>query len=147
MVTFESRIKLTAAFVALLLAAVALLPLTANAATTITEYGGLTAGSNPYGITTGPDGALWFTEWNAGQIGRIDPTTHAVTEYGGLTGGGPYGITTGSDGALWFAEYFGNQIGRIDPTTHAVTEYGGLTGSSNPYGITSGPDGALWFAE
>jgi hypothetical protein len=33
-----------------------------------------TGGSNPEGITTGPDGALWFTERGGNQIGRITPS-------------------------------------------------------------------------
>ena len=149
MITIGSRAKITAAFLALLLLAAALVPLTAKAAgTTITEYAGLTAGSEPAGITSGPDGALWFTESNGNRIGRIDPTTHTVTEYGGLTASsGPRGITSGPDGALWFTEFSGGRIGRIDPTTHSVTEYGLADSGRAPAGITSGPDGALWFTE
>ena len=37
----------------------------------ITEFPVPTAGSNPWGITAGPDGNLWFTEGNSNQIGRI----------------------------------------------------------------------------
>ena len=49
MITIKSRLKITAAFLALLLLAAALLPLTAQAAgATIAEYGGLTASSMPY---------------------------------------------------------------------------------------------------
>jgi hypothetical protein len=31
-------------------------------------------------IAAGPDGALWFTEFNANQIGRITPAG-SITEY------------------------------------------------------------------
>ncbi len=31
--------------------------------------------TGPLGVTTGPDGALWFTESNAGQIARCALTT------------------------------------------------------------------------
>jgi hypothetical protein len=37
----------------------------------ITEFPIRTAASYPSGITTGPDGALWFTEAFANKIGRI----------------------------------------------------------------------------
>src|SRR5450759_58249 len=149
MISIGSRVKITAAFLALLLVVAALLPFTAQAAgTTITEYPVLTAGSGPSVITLGPDGALWFTEWLGNKIGRIDPTTHIVTEYGGLTANSQTnGITLGPDKALWFTEYNANQIGRIDPTTHAVIEYTVPTANNMPWGITSGPDGALWFTE
>jgi len=36
----------------------------------ITEYTVLTAVSYPIGITAGPDGALWFTEYYGNNIGR-----------------------------------------------------------------------------
>ena len=36
----------------------------------------------PWGIAVGPDGAIWFTEVGAGKIGRLDPETGKVAEYG-----------------------------------------------------------------
>jgi virginiamycin B lyase len=39
----------------------------------------LPAGSRPSAITTGPDGALWFT-YARGKVGRMT-TTGAVTEF------------------------------------------------------------------
>ena len=120
----------------------------ASAQYTITEYStGLTAGSYPYGIAAGPDGALWFTEGNGNRIGRIT-TAGVITEFSaGLTAGsGPNGIAAGPDSALWFTEYSG-RIGRIT-TAGVITEYStGLTAGSGPYGIAAGPDGALWFTE
>ena len=100
----------------------------------------------PFGITAGPDGALWFTEFANNTIGRIS-TTGVISEYPIPTiGAGPYGITAGPDGALWFTEFYGNQIGRIT-TDGVVTEYPLPTSSSEPRWIASGPDGALWFTE
>jgi streptogramin lyase len=29
--------------------------------------------SHPLGITSGPDGALWFTDYGSNSIGRIKP--------------------------------------------------------------------------
>ncbi len=37
----------------------------------VTEYPTLSSDSGPAGITSGPDGALWFTELGDGKIGRI----------------------------------------------------------------------------
>jgi virginiamycin B lyase len=118
------------------------------AAQTITEYPIPTANSNPSGITTGPDGALWFTEQGANKIGRIT-TAGAVAEYLIPTANSnPGGIITGPDSALWFTEGAG-KIGRIT-TAGTITEYplptsGGF--SRPPVAITAGPDGALWFTE
>jgi virginiamycin B lyase len=37
------------------------------------EYPIPTATSRPFGITTGPDEALWFTEQSGNKIGKITP--------------------------------------------------------------------------
>ena len=61
----------------------------------------------------GPDGALWFTELNANQIGRIT-TDGAFTEHPLPTPeAGPSFIVAGPDGSLWFTENSGNGIRRI----------------------------------
>jgi streptogramin lyase len=66
-------------------------------------------------MTTGPDGNLWFVEFNGNAIGRITPRG-AITEFPLPTGNsGPSSITTGPDGALWFTENDGNRIGRFSP--------------------------------
>ena len=98
--------------------------------------------NGPAAITTGPDGALWFTNHDNNSIGRIT-TGGVVTNYTGAGISGPFGITAGPYGALWFTNDDNNSIGRIT-TGGLVTNYTG-TGINEPYGITTGPDGALWF--
>src|SRR5438445_13525559 len=70
----------------------------ARAAATLTEVAVPTSNSVPEGITLGPDGNLWFTEFEGGQIGRITPSG-PVPEFTGLTGA-PVCITAGPDGNL-----------------------------------------------
>ena len=111
-----------------------------------TEYTIPTPNSGVFGITAGPDGAMWFTEWGANKIGRIT-TAGLLTEYPVLAFSvQPYGITAGPDGALWFTEEYGNKIGRIT-VAGSITEYPIPTYGSDPIFITAGPDGALWFTE
>jgi virginiamycin B lyase len=95
-----------------------------------------------WGITAGPDGALWYTDYISNMVRRIS-TAGAVTGYALPTFSYPFGITAGPDGALWFTDEDGLHIGRIT-TTGLITEYPVPSGQ---YGITTGPDGALWFAE
>jgi virginiamycin B lyase len=38
-----------------------------------TEYNVPTAASQPYDITSGPDGNIWFTEQSGNKIGKIVP--------------------------------------------------------------------------
>jgi virginiamycin B lyase len=99
-----------------------------------------------YGITSGQDGALWFSHLYPNTIGRIT-TAGVMTEYQIPTpNAAPYGITTGPDGNIWFAELGGNKIGRIT-TAGVITEFPVPTAASDPYYITPGPDGNLWFTE
>jgi len=124
--------------------------------------------STPNAITSGPDGALWFTGV-PGEVGRIT-TAGVVTEFAVPAIPPPAGsapgtastpatmqsITTGPDGALWFTGVPG-EVGRIT-TAGVVTEFavpaipppaGSAPGTAGTQAtlqsITTGPDGALWF--
>jgi streptogramin lyase len=48
-------------------------------ASTFTEFTVPTARSQPFAITSGPDGAMWFTEMIGAKIGRIT-TAGVITE-------------------------------------------------------------------
>jgi streptogramin lyase len=113
----------------------------ASGAGTVRIYQGI---GSPEGITAGPDGALWFTNYGNNSIERIT-TTGKITIYTGTGIDEPEGIAAGPDGAPWFTNYGNDSIGRIS-TTGTVTNYTG-TGIDEPEGITAGPDGALWFVD
>src|SRR6267378_4059380 len=90
-------------------------------ALTFTEFP-ISTDSRPVGITTGPDGALWFTEPYLDKIGRI-ATRGVIIEFEIPTPGSfPIDITQGPDGALWFTENAANQIDRIT-TDGVITEF------------------------
>jgi len=109
------------------------------------EYGIPTLASGPAGIAAGPDGNLWFLEFNGNNIGKI-ATGGAITEYTIPTSpSGPVAIAAGPDGNLWFTEGIG-KIGKMT-TGGTVTEYLVPTSGSLPAGIAAGPDGNLWFTE
>jgi streptogramin lyase len=165
----------------------------------VTEFGGLSANSQPTAITSA-GGALWFTEAHAGgKIGRIT-TAGSVSEFSVTstvvtsTEFVPYGITTGPDGnlwftlqssdttptyvgvmgtdgvmlahikvsntgvglagiapdaannAVWFTEQSGHAIGKINVSTKTITTIVG-DGLGGPTSITKGPDGFLYFVE
>ncbi len=111
-----------------------------------TAYFPLGSNSQAMGITPGPDGALWFTDYGLNRIGRI--ATNGVLAWYSIPtpNSEPMGITLGADGALWFTEWSGNNIGRIT-TNGTITEFPIPTAVSEPDAITLGPDGALWFTE
>src|SRR5688572_21829916 len=47
---------------------------------TVVEFALPTPGSGPHGITAGPDGNLWFTEYYANLIGRVT-SEGVITEF------------------------------------------------------------------
>jgi len=124
---------------------------------TLTEFGGLGGnfgsgdwvGVSPGGITTGPDGNIWFTGSGINSsggtasavVGRMTPLG-VVTEFSSGTGN----IVAGPDGNLWFAESGSGQgdgaIGRITPAG-VVTEFP-IAGSVG--NIAIGP-GGIWFTQ
>jgi streptogramin lyase len=121
----------------------------------VKEYStGITPGSTPVDITQGPDGNLWFTEFNTGKIGRITPQG-VVTEFAlAAPGTGLLSITT-DGGYLWVTGVNDNSIRRILPSQCStrtlscaqadfVTTNTGVNGS--PISIAPGPDGNLWFS-
>jgi virginiamycin B lyase len=130
------------------------LPTTGNSA--MAPYG-MASEVSPRGITVGPDGALWFAESSANQIGRIT-TDGVITEYPLSTAGSenswPTGPILGSDGALWFYETYPGKLGRIDPVTKAITERPVDLGPSTSamdrpqfWDLETGPDGGMWFTD
>jgi virginiamycin B lyase len=127
-------------------------PTASATAPAIVQYSsGISAGSSPNTIAPGPDGAMWFTEYN-GTIGRV-AVDGTITEYPtsgpSLTAGAhPSGIVA-ANGELWFTEFGVGQIGEIDPASgQLIGEFTVPSGpGSEPQGITAGPDGALWFTE
>lgn len=129
----------------------------------VSEYPVPTAGSNPAGITAGPDGNVWFAEQAASKLGKLT-TGGSFTEYTVPTAGSsPQRITTGPDGNLWFTEGGGWCIGCSQPnpgtsgigkvgkvtTSGSFTEYNIPTSSGDPEMIVAAPagDSSLWFVE
>jgi len=115
------------------------------------------------GIALGPDGNLWFTEYQTNRVGVVNPSTGAVADFFlPRANAYPQLITAGPDGNLYFTEsgrldftirgernllYGVSAIGMINPITHVITDFPTPTINSAPQGITVGPDGHLWFVE
>lgn len=113
----------------------------------VTEFKVPTAASGLGGITTGPDGALWFVETTANKIGRMT-TSGAVTEYPiPIAGSKPLNIVAGPDGALWFTMSNVNMIGRVT-TAGKFSQITIPSANTSPTAITyARADGNLWFSE
>lgn len=106
----------------------------------------------PRGITMGPDGNIWFTEFNGNKISRLRTSDGKIDQFPIPTPNSrPVGIMGGPGRAIWFTEAIGNKISRLS-LDGQFTEWslpsleGGFNGSRRPVGITKGPDGKVWFA-
>jgi DNA-binding beta-propeller fold protein YncE len=99
--------------------------------------------NNPYGLTIGPDGALYFCDLDNQRIRRIDlrtrrTTTVAGTGEKGYAGDGgaataaslnmPHEIQFDSTGHLYIAERDNHAIRKVDARTGTITTFAG-TGS------------------
>jgi virginiamycin B lyase len=146
---------------ALLTAALAALAMPAAAAA-IDEYPLAPGAVNPGSITSGPDGALWFTlEGGDGAIGRMTTAGVHTNTYplpacssGTCSSSAPPvdQIVLGPDNNLWFTLPRSNGIGRMNAAGGMISPPNGYplpTPDSQPEGLTVGPpgDGRLWFTE
>jgi streptogramin lyase len=110
----------------------------------------LASGSEPSSITIGPDGAAWFAEERAGQIGRIDAGGQ-VQLFPLGAGVEPRQLVAGPDGALWFTENGAkgphpastDRIGRMT-TAGEVTQFP-LSFGFGTRALAVDPRGFLWF--
>src|SRR3954468_14450892 len=64
-------------------------------------------------IAVGPDGALWFTEFNTDKIDALLPQAQLPNSVFRPQALGPDVITQGADGAMWFTRFLSKKIGRI----------------------------------
>jgi RHS repeat-associated protein len=115
-----------------------------TATSKVIEYAALPAGSQPFGITSGPDGNVWFTDSGTGKLGKIS-TSGTVHEYA-AENNTPVGITSGPDGNLWFVENALRHVSHMTPSG-TLTSFTLTRTSTSNVGITTGPDGNLWFTE
>lgn len=130
----------------------------ANAATVTTLIGTGAPGysdtqvNNPYGMTIGPDGGLYFCEVDNNRIRRIDLATKRVTLIAGngekaYKGDGgravdaslsaPHELVFDSKGDLYFAERDNNVIRKVDMKTGMISTAAG-TGAAG-FGGDGGP--------
>jgi virginiamycin B lyase len=114
--------------------------------------------AQPTGLALGPDGNVWFIEWNGvcsigggsySSIGKITPDGVVTTYDVGLHGNSVYGIAAGPDGRIWFTdpggcEGYTSRIGAIDTDGSSYTYYSaGLPAQVGT--IVNGGDGNLYY--
>jgi streptogramin lyase len=130
--------------------------------------------SSPAHLVLDADGNIWFTEFWANRIGRLDPDDGTFVELplpapivrqgpGIFAGSGPWEIDIDADGMLWVSETFDATVDRVDPSIMASADCTALdTNGENPcvrqmfvgtdgydgrelHTTTVGNDGRVWF--
>ncbi len=103
----------------------------------------LTLPSAPNDLVLDAHGDVWFTEFNADRLGRLDPRTGHMQQYP-LTAKlsveklAPYGVAVDPEGSVWFTESSNDHIGRRYDVSLTGNEAGGL------YGLVVSPAGDVW---
>jgi virginiamycin B lyase len=105
--------------------------------------------SGPNDLAFDTHGNLWFTEFNADMLGRLDSHTGLIQQYSLSATRSvekllPYGITIDPQGMVWFTESSKNSIGRLDPTTGAIHYFTPSDAEAQLMEIASAPDGMIW---
>jgi virginiamycin B lyase len=115
-------------------------------ANTVTEVPTLTANAGPTMIVQGPDGALWFTENNAAQLGRLS-TSGTITEYPLAPAKSATALVVGLDNNFYFADPVQNKFGQFNPLTLKVTEFNIPAQNATPGNMTIGSDSLIYMTE
>jgi streptogramin lyase len=105
------------------------------------------AAGGPLGITSAPDGNLWFTESVDDRVSRMS-TAGVVVGSTEITGASPGlgELTTGPDGNIWFVQTDTDEVGRITPAGVRLPDIP-LPGAANdPIDLAAGPDSHVWVA-
>lgn len=73
-------------------------------------------GAGPYGITTTPNGEVWYASLAGDHIAKIDTVSgDALMVQPPKNGGGPRRIWSDSKGLLWVSFWHTGEVGRYDP--------------------------------
>jgi virginiamycin B lyase len=81
-------------------------------------------GAGPYGITTTPDGDVYYSSLAGSHIARIDRASDETTRIDPPTSGqGARRVWSDSDGRIWVSEWNVGKLGRYDAETEAWKEW------------------------
>ena len=105
------------------------------------------AGSHPHDVAPAPDGGVWYTAQNLGELGWLDPQTGETRHVPLGAGSSPHGVVVGPDGAPWITDSGLNAIVRVDPETEQAQVFPLPAGRGNTNLNTATFDGkgVLWF--
>ena len=106
--------------------------------------------SAPNELALDAHGEVWFTEFNADRLGRLNPQTGHIQQYQLAAKPSvqilyPYGVTVDPQGSVWFTESGKNTFGRLEPATGVVHVYTVPDPHAFTMEIDSDRHGSLWI--
>lgn len=105
--------------------------------------------SAPNELALDAHGTVWFTEFSADRLGRLDPRTGLMRHYllsakATVQTLYPYSVTVDPQGVVWFTESGTNQLGRLDPTTGTLHLFAVPDPHALLMEIASDVQGTIW---
>jgi virginiamycin B lyase len=109
----------------------------------------LTLPSAPNELALDAQGNVWFTEFNAATLGRLDPRTGLIRHYPLAARRSiqtllPYGVAVDPQGMIWFTELSTDQVGRLDPVTGRIRFFPVPGSKVSLMEIASDAHGTIW---
>jgi virginiamycin B lyase len=105
-------------------------------------------GAGPYGITTTPDGNVYYASLAGSHIARIDQDSGRATVIRPPTARqGARRIWSDADGRLWVSEWNAGQVARYDPSTGRWQEWRLPGDRPQPYAVYVDDRGMVWVSD
>lgn len=105
-------------------------------------------GAGPYGITTTPDGAVYYVSLAGNYLGRIDPQTGVATVLEPPTRQqGARRVWNDGRGRLWVSEWTAGQVARYDPATNQWREWKLPGAQPLAYAVYVDERGIVWLTD
>lgn len=102
----------------------------------------------PNGLTVGPDGFVYYSDFNEGRVYRVDPAGGAPTEVTTSTISGANGVAFESAGTLLVASYGTGRLFRLTLAAGRETARALVTDAlSNPDGVAVAADGTIYVGD
>jgi virginiamycin B lyase len=105
-------------------------------------------GSGPYGMTTTPDGKVFYASLAGSHIAQVAPETGKATVLRPPTEGqGARRVWADSRGRIWVSEYKSGKLGRYDPGNGQWKEWPLPGDNAQPYAMFVDNRNIVWMSD
>jgi virginiamycin B lyase len=105
-------------------------------------------GQGPYGITSTPDGQIYFSSLAGSYLGQVDLDSGGVRVIDPPTAGaGLRRAWSDSRGRIWVSEWFAGKVARYNPRTDAWLEWSLPGSGAQAYAVYVDDTDAVWLTD